>query len=122
MIKRIIIVILSFSLIFVIGFSVHKFFLTQNLSFSIVQIYIFHAISAIVVYSIIEVVASKLPNQAGYGYLMMMCLKIGVFVLIFQNNVFKIELSQTERISLVVPLFLFLIAEALAVGKLLNSK
>jgi len=54
---------------------------------------------------------------------MMMCLKIGAFILIFQTTVFsKTTLSQAERISLVVPLFLFLIIEAISVGKLLNNK
>jgi hypothetical protein len=41
----------------------------------------------------------------------------------FQSTVFEKEsLTQPERIGLVVPLFIFLIVEAIAVGKLLNSK
>ena len=56
-------------------------------------------------------------------YLTLMFFKIGAFVLIFQTSVFANEnLTQMERIGLVIPLFLFLITEAIAVSKLLNSK
>ena len=123
MIKRILIVALLMVVLFAISYNSHLFLLTQKLSFSIFNVYAFHLLSAIVVYSVVEIVSSKLPNQAGYAYLMMMFLKIGAFVLIFKNEVFAKEaLSQAERVSLVVPLFLFLIAEAVAVGKLLNNK
>jgi len=123
MIKRIILVAVLFILLFVVSYSIHTSLLNENLSFSLINVYLFHTISVILVYITVEVVSSKLPNQAGYAYLMMMCLKIGAFILIFQTTVFsKTTLSQAERISLVVPLFLFLIIEAISVGKLLNNK
>ena len=123
MLKRISLVVFLFILLFAVSYGVHVFLLKGVLSFSLGAIYLFHLISACLVYIIVELVSSKLPNQAGYAYLMMMCLKIGFFVLIFQNDVFsKPDLSQFERISLVIPLFLFLIAEAIAVGRLLNNK
>lgn len=123
MVKRIIIVALSVVLLFVIGFFSHSYILQETLSFSLLNVYIFHTIAAILVYLIIEFVAEQLPTQAGYAYLMLMFFKIGAFVLLFQTSVFaKDALTQAERIGLVVPLFLFLIAEAIAVAKLLNSK
>lgn len=123
MIKRIIIVALLMVLTFAISYTIHVNVLTQNLSFSLLGVYLFHTIGAFFVYSFVEVVSGKLPNQAGYAYLMMMFLKIGVFVLIFKNSVFTdTPLTQVERVSLVLPLFLFLIVEALSVGRLLNSK
>ncbi len=123
MIKRIIVVTLLMLLAFTISYSIHVNVLTKNLSFSLLGVYLFHTIGAFFVYSVVEVVSSKLPNQVGYAYLMMVFLKIGAFILLFQTEVFvKDALSQAERISLVVPLFLFLIAEALAVGKRLNNK
>jgi hypothetical protein len=123
MIKRIILVLIAILLLFVISYTLHYSLLNEDLAFSLLNIYTFHAISAILIYICIEVVADKLPNQAGYAYLMLMCFKIGGFVLIFQASVFSIEvLSQTQRLALVAPLFIFLIAEAIAVAKLLNSK
>ena len=123
MIKRISIIIAALLLLFALSFSIHSAILSQSLGFSLLNIYLFFVLGAILVYGVVEVVFSKLPNQAGYAYLMMMCLKIGAFVLIFQQDVFsKADLLQVERISLVVPLFLFLAAEAVAVANLLNSK
>ncbi|OBX21886.1 hypothetical protein BAA08_10945 [Bizionia sp. APA-3] len=101
----------------------HSNLLNSELSFSLFNVYIFHVISVVIIYTIVEIVAEKLPSQAGYSYLMLVFFKIGAFVLIFQSSVFENDaLTQTERFALVIPLFLFLIAEAAVVAKLLNSK
>lgn len=126
MIKRILFFLIAVLLLFVISFFSHNFILQSkeiSVSFSLLGVYAFHVISAIVVYSIVELVAEKTPNQAGYAYLASIFLKIGFFVLIFQASIFaNEELTKPERISLVIPLFLFLITEAIAVSKLLNNK
>lgn len=126
MIKRILFFLIAVLLLFVISFFSHNFILQSkeiSVSFSLLGVYGFHVISAIVVYSIVELVAEKIPNQAGYAYLASIFLKIGFFVLIFQASIFaNEELTKPERISLVIPLFLFLITEAIAVSKLLNNK
>lgn len=123
MIKRILIYTLVLLSVFFSAYFLHNFLVSQELSFKLWQVYIFHAIAAFLVYICVEVVAENLPNQAGYAYLMLMFFKIGVFVLIFQESVFaKDSLLQVESVALVVPLFLFLTLEAIAVGKLLNSK
>lgn len=123
MTKRILYFVLAIVALFAITFSLHNFLKTSDISFSLLKVYSFHAIAAVLVYVAIELLATTLPNQAGYGYLMMMFFKIGIFVLVFQESVFaKESLTQPERVGLVVPLFMFLIAEAIGVGKLLNSK
>ncbi|CAL2102385.1 conserved membrane protein of unknown function [Tenacibaculum sp. 190130A14a] len=126
MIKRIFYFTATILLIFAISFFSHDYTLATKdiyLSFSLLKVYSFHVISALIVYTIIELVADKLPNQAGYAYLASIFLKIGFFVLIFQASVFANEaLNKPERVSLVIPLFLFLIIEAIAVSKLLNNK
>jgi hypothetical protein len=84
---------------------------------------LFHFISTLVIYTLIEGVSCKMPNQAGYAYLASIFLKIGFFVLLFKATIFSdVVLEKEERISLIIPLFLFLIAEAIAVSRLLNSK
>lgn len=123
MIKRILIVTSIFLVLFLVAFNIQNYLTTQTLSFSLLFVYLFHVIAAITVYISIEIVAEELPNQAGYAYLTLMFLKIGAFVLIFQSSVFSNDnLTQIERVGLVVPLLLFLLTEAIAVSKLLNSK
>lgn len=123
MYKRIIWFTLIITALFAISYNLHHYLNTQLLNFSLFQVYIFYAISAVLIYIMIEVVANHLPNQAGYAYLMGMFLKIGIFILIFQESVFaKEELLDAERIALVLPFFLFLLVEVVGVAKLLNSK
>lgn len=126
MIKRILYFIVIIFAVFAISFFSHDYTLNSKeilLSFSLLKVYSFHVIAAIIVYAIVELVADNLPNQAGYAYLASIFLKIGFFVLIFQASIFANEaLSKPERFSLVIPLFLFLIIEAIAVSKLLNNK
>ncbi|MCF2876090.1 MULTISPECIES: DUF6168 family protein [Tenacibaculum] len=126
MIKRILFFIAAVILTLAISYIPHNYVLASKeiqLSFSLFAVYLFHVIAAIIVYFIVEFIADKMPNQAGYAYLASIFLKIGFFVLIFQASVFANEqLTKPERFSLVIPLFLFLILEAIAVSKLLNSK
>lgn len=126
MIKRILYFIALVSVLYLIGYYTHNYILISNKiypAFSLQSVYMFHIIGALIVYIIVEVVAQKLPNQAGYAYLASIFLKIGFFVLIFQDPIFTNDnLTKPERISLVIPLFLFLITEAIGVSKLLNSK
>ncbi|WP_299713941.1 DUF6168 family protein [uncultured Tenacibaculum sp.] len=124
MIKRILIFTVTLILLFLLSYFTNAYLVKElTLSFSLLQVYLFHVIAAFIVYGIVEFVASILPNQAGYAYLASIFIKIGLFVLIFNGSVFaKENLSRPERLSLVVPLFLFLITEAVAISKLLNTK
>ena len=123
MLKRIIISVAIIIAAFFISYGLNKSLVDIQLQYSLLSVYLFHALAAIIVYLIIEFLFTKLPNQVGYAYLMLMCFKIGAFVLIFQKSVFAVDLvALQERISLVVPLFIFLIIEALLVGKLLTNK
>jgi hypothetical protein len=124
MVKRIISYLSTVLFVFLIVFYAHKYFLgIKELHYSLFNVYLFHVVSTVLIYVIVETVAWKLPSQAGYAYLASIFLKIGFFVMIFQATVFsEIELEKFERVSLIVPLFLFLIIEAVAVSKLLNSK
>jgi len=125
MIKRIVYFITAIIILFLLSYSLHQYIIQNKeitVSYSLLSIYLFHVISAIIVYLIVELVAEYLVSQAGYAYLACIFLKLGFFVLVFNNPVFTEDLSKPERISLVIPLFLFLISEAIATAKLLNSK
>ncbi|MBE7633466.1 DUF6168 family protein [Tenacibaculum finnmarkense] len=126
MIKRILYFIALIMLLFAVGYGSHNAILNMRgdvISYSLFSVYLFHVVATSIIYALFELLASQLPNEAGYGYLASMLLKIGFFVLIFQKDVFTgVQLSQPEKVSLVIPLFLFLITEAMGVFKLLNSK
>jgi hypothetical protein len=86
-------------------------------------VYVFNLIASVLIYASIEVLAEKLPSQAGYGFLACMFLKIGFFVVLFQNTIFsEVRLELFQRLSLIIPFFLFIIMESAAIAKLLNSK
>lgn len=126
MIKRVLFFLAAIFIVFAVSYFPHDYILQSkeiSLSYSLFSIYLFHVIAAVIVYAIVELVACKLINQAGYAYLASVFLKIGFFVLIFKVSIFaNEELTKPERFSLVIPLFIFLISEAIAVSKLLNSK
>ncbi|QDO93128.1 hypothetical protein FNB79_03760 [Formosa sediminum] len=123
MIKRILVFLLSIILLFVIAFTIHNYFMTEVMSYKLWHVYLYHFIATLIVYISMEAVLITLPEQVGYTYLALMLIKLGVFVLLFKDTVFKSEqLAQAERYALVVPLLLFLTLEAIAVAKLLNSK
>ncbi|MFY7671840.1 DUF6168 family protein [Tenacibaculum sp. MEBiC06402] len=124
MIKRILLFLSALVLLFIVSYFLNSYLVVEEkFSFSLLSVYLFHTIASLLVYAVVEFIADKMPNQAGYTYLASIFLKIGFFVVIFNSSVFaNPNLSKPERISLVVPLFLFLITEAVAVSKLLNSK
>lgn len=110
----------------VLLFLSHQYFLSgyeDKVSFSIVDMYVFHFVSYIVICLGVEYLANKLPSQVGYAYLASVFVKIGLFVLIFKSAIFsEAELTMPERLSIVIPMFVFLILEAVYCGRLMNSK
>lgn len=122
MIKRILVFFISVVIIFSVTFNTNNF-LVEDCRFSILNMYLFHALFSFLIYLIIEITTIKLSNQSGFVYLTTIFIKIGVFLLIFQGDVFgEFDLSKSERISIVAPMLIFLMLEALFISKLLNSK
>ncbi len=122
MIRRIFVFALCAALLFAIAFFVHNHFVDIQ-SFKLWQVYVFHAVASFVIYASVEFMSDFRPSQAGYVYLTFTFVKLGLFVLVFKNEVFENDvLTMVDRVALVVPLFLFLTLEAVGVSKLLNSK
>jgi hypothetical protein len=126
MIKRILKFIIANILVFVVSYFVHDYVVNSNavaLSFSLFSVYLFHVVAAFIVCALVEMVADKLPNQAGYAYLASVFVKMGIFVLVFKDTILSNDqLSKPERFSLIIPLFIFLIIEAVAISNLLKHK
>ncbi|WKK86159.1 DUF6168 family protein [Marivirga arenosa] len=125
MLKRLMIfTLLTLVLAVVILFAQNWYLSNQNevLSYSLEAMYIFHFISFIVIASSVGLLSKKLPDQVGYFYLASVFIKIGLFVLIFKNTLFsEEELNFPERISIIIPFFMFLVMEAIYSGRLMNT-
>lgn len=126
MIRRIVLFTTIAVLLFLISFFAHKNINEINgvlLTFSLLKVYVFNIVAALIIYVLIEATATYLPSNTGYVYLASVFIKMGFFLLIFQKNIFgEIPLTKPERLSLVVPLFFYLFLEAFFAGKLLNTK
>lgn len=126
MIKRVLKYLLIVIIVFISFYFIHEYVLSSkqlNLYYSLLNVYLFNAIASIILYGCIELVAEKLPSQAGYAFLTCVFLKIGLFIVLFQATVFsEVKLELFQRLSLIVPFFLFIVIETIGVGKLLNSK
>ena len=126
MIKRILLFFVVICVTFIASYFFH-FSVLENkdlqLSFSLQRVYFFYAISAVLIYLIVTVISEKTPNQAGYGYLALMFVKIGFFLILFKSTVFsEIPIDKPEKISLVIPFLMFLSLETIFIAKLLNNK
>jgi hypothetical protein len=120
--------ILVFVLLFLIGNYGHQFlleFLELKLSFSLEKIYLFHAFFSALICVNLRVVSTvdKLFPQLGFIYLSTLVIKLILFAIFFYNPILTIDsFSFSEKISLFIPLFIFLLTEAIFVLKILNQK
>ncbi|ELR69897.1 hypothetical protein C900_04600 [Fulvivirga imtechensis AK7] len=95
----------------------------QTLAFSLVAMYLFHFISYVIICLSVEYLNAKLPSQVGYAYLASVFIKIGVFVLVFKSTIVGAEdLTLVERLYIIIPMFLFLVLEAIYCGRLMNAQ
>jgi hypothetical protein len=125
MIKRLLVYAAVLLAVFVMSYNAHSVILESGelvLSFSLINTYVFHLIASFAIYVLIEVVAFYASTQAGYAFLASVFVKIGLFTLIFMPSLFSDnDLQMFERVSVIVPLFVFLTLEAIACSRLLNK-
>ena len=98
-------------------------FFSWNLPFSVVSLYVFFGISSVVIVSGIELLFTIMPNNAGYGFLVGMFVKMGLFMMIFYSKMLLLKnIYFADKIFILVPLFVFLFLETLVVTNLLMQK
>jgi hypothetical protein len=98
-------------------------FFSWNLPFSEVSLYVFFGISSIVIVSGIELLYTIMPNNAGYGFLVGMFIKMGLFMMIFYSKMLELKtILLIDKIFILIPLFVFLFLETLVVSNLLMQK
>ncbi|ARV15911.1 DUF6168 family protein [Polaribacter sp. SA4-12] len=128
MVRSILVYSVVFFSLFLVCFSLHNYFLeTKNiiLPFSLKRVYIFHLAFSLVicVNFLIFSTKEKVFEQLGFIYLGTILLKLTLFSIIFYKSIFAEEgLPFNTRISLFIPMIIFLITEVIFVAKILKIK
>lgn len=120
--------VLVFTFLFLIGFYTHQFLaqlLELKFTFSIEKVYFFHAFFSALICVNLRVFSNfeNLFPQLGFIYLSTLVLKLVLFVVFFYDPLFVANsFSIAEKGALFIPLFIFLLVEAVFVLKILNQK
>jgi hypothetical protein len=62
-----------------------------------------------------------LPDKVGYAFLMAVFIKMGLFILIFSSNgLLEKKLYLADKLGVLLPFFIFLLIEALAIASRLK--
>lgn len=117
-----------FLLVFLMSFYVNEKILENqaiSVRFSLFKVYLFHAGFSVLVcinFKVFSTVDNIFP-QLGFIYLATIFLKIILFTIFFYTSIFPEEtLSQIARLSLLIPMIVFLLTEAFFIAKVLNKK
>lgn len=128
MIRSILIFAVVFFFLFLGGFSLHEFYIENHkitLPFSLKKVYLFHLGFSLLICTNFLLLSTvhKIFDQLGFIYLGTIVLKLILFSLIFYKSIFtEEELTFAARISLFIPMIVFLSTEAFFVVKILNKK
>ena len=128
MIKSIVGFTFIFFFLFLVSLSLHKLYLENKqliLPFSLQKVYLFHLVFSLVICSnfLVFSTAAKVFEQLGFIYLGTILLKLILFSIIFHKTIFSKEgLPFSARLSLFIPMLVFLLTETVFVTKILKKK
>lgn len=127
MLKNSIIYSIAFALLGFLGFTTHKFYTEEHqisLPFSLLKVYVFFAVFSLIICLLLNILSTvkKKENQIGLFYLASILLKLPIFGATFYSSIFKITLSINQRLSLIIPMMVFLAVEVFFVAKILSKK
>ena len=128
MIRSVLLFSVVFFIVFIIGFFIHDFFIQKqqiNLPFSLKKVYLFHLFFSLIICINFLIFSNfnKFFEQLGFIYLGTILLKLTLFCFLFYPSIFtEEELALSSRMSLFIPVILFLITEATIVAKILKKK
>ena len=127
MIRSIIAYTAIFFCIFIVSFSLHEYLLDEReiiLPFSLKKAYLFHLGFSLIICTNFQAISKveKIFDQLGYIYLGTILLKLITFIAIFYKSIVTEEiLPLITRISLLIPMIIFLLLEAIVVAKILKK-
>ena len=128
MVKSIFVYTIVFFFLFLVSFSLHEYFLEKKeifLPFSLQKVYVFHLGYSLLVCTnfLIFSNVNKVSEQLGFIYLGTIMLKLILFSILFYKHLFvEDSLLFAAKISLLIPMILFLLTEVVFVSKILNKK
>ena len=128
MIKKIILYTLSFSILFAGSFFLHSLVLQNlsvNLKFDLFQVYSFHFLFSLIICCLFFFFSTKekWASQLGFVYIFALITKLLFFSVIFKNLILQNEnITKTDSLNLLLPLFVFLFLEVYFIVKILNDK
>jgi len=128
MIKTISIYTFVFFSLFMISLFLHESMMEKQaiiLPYSLRKVYLFHLSFSLLICVNFKLFSTvdKIFEQLGFIYLGTLLLKIILFYAIFYRAIFADEnLTQTARLSLFLPLIIFLLTEVIFVAKVLVKK
>ena len=127
MIRSIIAYAAIFFCIFIISFSLHEYLLEERqiiLPFSLKKVFLFHLGFSLIICTNFVAISrvEKIFDQLGYIYLGTILLKLIIFIATFYKSIITGEtLPFITRISLLIPMIIFLFIEAIIVAKILKK-
>ena len=126
MVKNLVTYILIFTIVGVSTYLLHNNFIEEkniSLPISLKKVYLFFVLFSLVICFLFKVgsVINKIKEQLGFIYLGTIIFKIIVFAVIFYKSVFEVDLSNAQRIALIIPMAIFLFIEVFFVAKILNK-
>lgn len=128
MIKNIFLYTLVFFSLYFFSHFLHQSFIEKQkiiLPFSLQKVYLFHTGFSLLVCMNLLLFSNvnKIIDQLGFIYLGTILLKLVLFSLLFYSStIINDSLAFSARISLLIPLIIFLLTEAFFVSKILKRK
>lgn len=127
MIKSIFLFAVVFFTLFFVSHFLHQNYIEKHniiLPFSLKKTYLFHLVFSLLICTNFLLFSSvdKIFEQLGFIYLATILLKLVLFCIIFYNPLFTEEnLSFASRLSLFIPMIIFLLTEAFFIAKILKK-
>lgn len=128
MIKHFYIYLLSFTGLYFFAIALHEWILDINdihIRYQLKYVYLFFAIISFLICVIFKIMTfiPKAKEQIGFFYLPSIFLKIVLFFMVFSDSIANLSnLSNSESLNLLIPLFIFLCLEVGFLSHLLKKK
>lgn len=125
MIKTLATYLLAFGLLFFTGVYIHVCAFENKIhevSFSITTVYLFHAVFSFLLCSVFRMLSNtaKWKDQLGFVYIGALVFKLVLFCVLFSSFLFGQEpFTYTERLSMLLPVVIFLLPEVYFIYKIL---
>lgn len=124
MLKSILQYVIVFTLLFLLSKYLHLAILDNIISFPLGKMYLYHylfSMSTCILFAYL-VFANILKEQISLIYLATLFLKLIFFVILFKSVVFsETPLPRIDRLSMLIPLIVFLTIEVLFIAKILKK-